>query len=39
MDQQPNSDAVVDANVALAQAGAQEYMDSRFRGNDTVISN
>ncbi len=39
MDQQQNSDGGVDANVALAQAGAHECMDSRFRGNDTVIGN
>ena len=37
MDQQPNSDVVGNANVALAQAGAQEYMDSRFRGNDKCV--
>ena len=37
MDQQQNSDGGVDANVALAQAGAYECVDSRFRGNDECV--
>ncbi|MEY2720367.1 MAG: hypothetical protein RLZZ273_1733 [Bacteroidota bacterium] len=37
MDQQQNSDGGADRDVALAQAGAQAHLDSRFRGNDECV--